>query len=885
MSGDNLQGDQSLSDTLSSIKEKIKGEDFFRNQVPMFVPENLNSRISLRPYQQEAIGRFNYLLDEEDALTGEKKHRRSLFRMATGSGKTVIMAALILLLYRDGYRRFLFFVNRDNIIHQTRSVFLNPSSSKCLFHDNIWISNSRVSIREVDTFRNIDSSSINIHFSTVQGLHGVLNHPKENSLTYEELEDLDVVLISDEAHHINVETQSSARQANLYQTNWEQTVDRIFRSSRKNLLLEFTATLDFSQPALREKYKDSLIFDYPLKDFRLEGYSKEVKVFESNASHYQRALHAIMLSQFRRKIFEKYGLLVKPVVLFKSKTIAESEQFFCQFAQETSRLNRRAIEEALERNRANPDFMQLSDYLSKNAIDLENFAIELTEDFAEHKCISINSKSESEQRQIAINTLEDEDNEYRAVFAVDKLNEGWDVLNLFDIVRLYDTRDARQGRPGKTTISEAQLIGRGARYFSFKIDDSQSMHHRKYDSAISEDELNLQLCEVLYYHSTHNVKYIQELKTALIESGILPSKSEQKELTIKPEIKQSRFFKYGYIYLNERKSSSRENVVGIDEDFLAQCRRIKLPINYTRSTLIFEDFGSTFADTNIKLDVKQTRLSDIDQHVIRKAMHRVPSFRFNRLKKWYPRLESVTEFITSEKYLGNVCIEVEGNQARLASLSRDDKLYIAIKFLEELGNQLSDNTFDYCGTHEFKPKGIEYIFSDKVLNFGIEGETQEKGRGQQDACNLDLRIDLSQREWYVFNDCFGTSEEKHFVKFMDEMVPKLRSRYKYIYLFRNEKHLGIYNFKDGRKFEPDFVLFLMNDDNDTGIQLFIEPKGGHLIETDRWKEDLLVQLEKTHKIPSLKSNRFLIYGLPFYCRSNDQQNQKFKSSFEASLLR
>ena len=30
--------------------------------------------------------------------------------------------------------------------------------------------------------------------------------------------------------------------------------------------------------------------------------------------------------------------------------------------------------------------------------------------------------------------LEDKNNEYRAIFAVDKLNEGWDVLNLFDIV-------------------------------------------------------------------------------------------------------------------------------------------------------------------------------------------------------------------------------------------------------------------------------------------------------------------------------------------------------------------------------------------------------------------------------------------------------------------
>ena len=47
------------------------------------------------------------------------------------------------------------------------------------------------------------------------------------------------------------------------------------------------------------------------------------------------------------------------------------------------------------------------------------------------------------------------------------LYEEYDVLNLFDIVRCYTTRDSKAGKPGKTTIAEAQLIGRGAWYFPF----------------------------------------------------------------------------------------------------------------------------------------------------------------------------------------------------------------------------------------------------------------------------------------------------------------------------------------------------------------------------------------------------------------------------------
>lgn len=36
----------------------------------------------------------------------------------------------------------------------------------------------------------------------------------------------------------------------------------------------------------------------------------------------------------------------------------------------------------------------------------------------------------------ALNTLESPNNLYRVVFAVAKLTEGWDVLNLYDIVRI-----------------------------------------------------------------------------------------------------------------------------------------------------------------------------------------------------------------------------------------------------------------------------------------------------------------------------------------------------------------------------------------------------------------------------------------------------------------
>lgn len=93
------------------------------------------------------------------------------------------------------------------------------------------------------------------------------------------------------------------------------------------------------------------------------------------------------------------------------------------------------------------------DYFVQNSISFEQLAQEIKEDFSATHCISANNDKELEKNQLLLNTLEDIDNPYRAVFAVDKLNEGWDVLNLFDIVRLYETRDGKNGKSRLDRIS------------------------------------------------------------------------------------------------------------------------------------------------------------------------------------------------------------------------------------------------------------------------------------------------------------------------------------------------------------------------------------------------------------------------------------------------
>lgn len=858
-----------------TLEQKISAFIDLGNDLPEVPPEikdNLNSKFKLRPYQIEAFGRLIYYLNNKHL---RQKPSQLLFHMATGSGKTLIMAGAILYLYKLGYRNFLFFVNSTNIINKTRDNFLNPQSSKYLFDESITFGDKKINVKEVDNFQVTNDEEINIVFSTIQGLHSRLNTPRENAITYDDFINEKIVLLSDEAHHINVETKKGklTKQEQGELISWESTVNRIFRSDYENILLEFTATVDFSVSEIWTKYFDKILFDYPLKQFRIDGYSKEVKVLQSDVDLMQRALQAIILSQYRRKVFEKYKKRIKPVLLFKSKTINESKVFFTEFINKIKSLKDHDIS-AIEKS-TNITLKRCFDYFNSNGITIDHLVDELRDDFSGEKCIEVNSKEESEEKQIAVNTLEDDTNEIRAVFAVDKLNEGWDVLNLFDIVRLYNTRDAKYGKPGKTTISEAQLIGRGARYCPFQIKPSQQIYQRKFDEDVSHE---LRICEELYYHSAYNPKYIQELNSALQEIGIKAKEAKEIQLQLKLDFKNSDLYKKGLIFLNDQIKYDRSGIFSLPKHILEHTFRYSLYTSSIQSTAIFEDSTSIQVETKHK----DFYLKDFGGSIIRKALSKLEFYHFNNLKSFFPNLPSVSEFIDSDDYLGKIKIEVEGTKEKLAALSPDEKLKITIKVLTIISELLESDVIEYQGTEVFKPFGFSKVFKEKTLNIFVKDfGDQERGIAQSETTNTDLHLDLSTKNWYVYTDNFGTSQEKYFVKFIDKTYDLLKKKYDQIFLVRNERHFQIFNFDNGRPIEPDFVLYLIKKDPKLELyyQIFIEPKGEHLLIEDAWKEKFLSSLKKRHKINVIwKTKKYTVWGMPFY--NEAYRKKEFEDAFD-----
>ena len=309
--------------------------DILRNfgsytEIPSYIKENVNPSFILRPYQINAFENFITYFENDKMC---RKPTQTLFHMATGSGKTMIMAGLMLYLYKKGYRDFLFFVNLSNIVKKTKENFLNSISSKYLFADEIRIAGERVFIKEVNNFQNTDKNAINICFTTTQGLHADMWSSKENGISFEDFTDKKIVLISDEAHHLNVDTKMLSKnkdeQSNYH--SWEQTVRRIFEANKDNILLEFTATCDVNNPQIRAEYESKIIYDYPLAKFRADGFSKEIKTLRTDVSIMERAIQAIMLSQYRLKVFQDNRLSIKPVVLFKSAKISDSIKFMVDF--------------------------------------------------------------------------------------------------------------------------------------------------------------------------------------------------------------------------------------------------------------------------------------------------------------------------------------------------------------------------------------------------------------------------------------------------------------------------------------------------------------------------------------------------------------------------
>jgi len=578
-----------------------------------------------------------------------------------------------------------------------------------------------------------------------------------------------------------------------------------------------------------------------------------------------RIIQALILNLYRQELATSNNINLKPVILFKAKkTIQESEQNKENFHKLIDDFSV-ALVEKIQKTSTVAIVQKAFRFFEAKGILANEIVKRIQANFRFENCLSANNDAEAEKNQILLNTLEDENNPIRAVFAVQKLNEGWDVLNLFDIVRLYEDRDGKDGKPGKTTLSEAQLIGRGARYYPFALEEGQDKFTRKFDDDISND---LKTLEELYYHTKEDSRYISELKKALVDSGIYEDDENlvTKQLTLKMDFKETDFYRDGHVFYNKKIPKSFDNIKSF-----ADLGVKKTNYRHTLSSGVGRMSGA-FAGTDTSeseaIKTKDIKLTEIPKNTIRFALSQNPFFYFDSLSHYFPSVGSLSNFIDSTDFLASLEITFSGTANRLKEINHFDYLQALNGLLQTIEADIKSNSTEYEGSDYIK-EPVHKVFRDKEIKVYKDSERAD---GQETL--------VANEPWYVYNANYGTSEEKKFVELFSRRFEGLNQKFENIYLIRNEREIKIFD-KLGRAFEPDFLLFCKQRNGEQmTFQVFIEPKGEHLKGHDKWKEDFLNEIRAEQKTIKIHTDTYLITAVPFYNYNNENE---FKTTLENTL--
>lgn len=769
-----------------------------------------------------------------------------MFEMATGSGKTLVMAGLILECCKQGYQNFIFFVNSTSILEKTKLNFTDSASSKYLFSENININDENTEIKSINNLNESHSGAINIYFSTIQGLFSLFTKAKENAITLEDLKDQKLVFLADEAHHLNTETKKKLNDSEASEKrNWESVVKLALEQNKDNLLLEFSATIP-KEKSVEEKYKNLKVITYTLKEFSEDKFCKNIySLSYENKELETRFLGACVSSLYKELLAQHHNIEnFKPCILFKSERIEDSkenQEHFNAFLENLSPLD---LENFFHYSR-NAFFKNAKNFFDKQKYT-PNLAAFLQTKFKKSTQINTNNEKELEKGMLLLNSLEERDNPKRVIFSVDKLNEGWDVLNLFDIVRLKNKASQ------KDTTKDAQLIGRGARYYPFSYNDFKpsriEFYQRKFDFSNP-----LSALERLDYHAVYDSEFIAQLNNELQDLG-LGFVNEKQTIPLTP----TKRFKC-YYASNKREKNNNLFNKDYSDPVEVKLQSLHVPLfafNVREKKVDFkeENKGDTTYYIPHTLDkipinyfLKALNLKNLDFKTLKKAFKK---HAFNNkvgfIKEYISPLK--TNFHKSQKF--------------------DDN-----KILLKLATYIIENLKDTLLKEQDKP-----IVSTLELK---EFETHNKSLS---ASEWEKDIPY---EWLLFKDMrkLDSDLERKFLGFINDHKEVLDKKFKEWCVLRNDHFTELKVFCNienspyyAQGFGPDFILFAQtHSDEFLGFTCYMEAKGEHLEPSSAWKKEFLEMLENA----TLKSHnkKLDLKGLPFFTLKNSVVNSEFATAF------
>ncbi|GAA9308344.1 DEAD/DEAH box helicase family protein [Helicobacter pylori] len=770
-----------------------------------------------------------------------------MFEMATGSGKTLVMAGLILECYKQGYQNFIFFVNSTSILEKTKLNFTDSVSSKYLFSENITINDENTEIKSINNLNESQTSAINIYFSTIQGLFSLFTKAKENAISIEDLKDQKLVFLADEAHHLNTETKKKLNDAESSEKhNWESVVKLALEQNKDNLLLEFSATIP-NEKSVKDKYENLKVITYTLKEFSEDKFCKNIySLSYENKELETRFLGACVSSLYKELLAQHHNIeSFKPCILFKSERIEDSkdnQERFNAFLENLSPLD---LENFFNHSH-NAFFKDAKNFFDKQHYT-PNLAALLQTKFKKSVQINTNNEKELEKSMLLLNSLEDRQNPKRVIFSVDKLNEGWDVLNLFDIVRLKNKASQ------KDTTKDAQLIGRGARYYPFSYNDLKpsqiEFYQRKFELSNP-----LSALERLDYHAIYDSEFIAQLNNELQVLG-LGFVNEKQTISLTP----TKRFKCYYASNTKDKNKNLFNKDYSD------------PVEATLQSLHVPLFA--FGVREKKVDFKEENKGDTTYYIPH-TLDKIPlnyflkalnlkNLDFKTLKKAFKKHAFNNKVGFIERYISSLKTNFHKNQ------KFDDNeilLKLAVYIIENLKDTLLKEQDKYdVSALELK-----------------EFETHNKS-----LIASEFEKDIPLYEWLLFRDMrkLDSDLEREFLGFINDHKEVLDKKFKEWCVLRNDHFTELKVFCNienspyyAQGFEPDFILFAQtHSDEFLGFTCYVEAKGEHLKHSNVWKEEFLEMLESA----ALESHnkKLNLKGLPFFTLHNKVLNSEFTTAF------
>ncbi len=770
-----------------------------------------------------------------------------MFEMATGSGKTLVMAGLILECYKQGYQNFIFFVNNTSILEKTKLNFTDSASSKYLFSENIHINDENTEIKSINNLNESHNNAINIYFSTIQGLFSLFTKAKENAITLEDLKDQKLVFLADEAHHLNTETKKKLNDSEASEKrNWESVVKLALEQNKDNLLLEFSATIP-KEKSVEEKYKNLKVATYTLKQFSEDKFCKNIySLSYENKELETRFLGACVSSLYKELLAQHHNIEnFKPCILFKSERIEESKKNQERFNAFLENLSPLDLENFFHYSR-NAFFKDAKNFFDKQKYT-PNLVALLQTKFKKSVQINTNNEKELEKGMLLLNSLEDRDNPKRVIFSVDKLNEGWDVLNLFDIVRLKNKASQ------KDTTKDAQLIGRGARYYPFSYNDFKpsriEFYQRKFDFSNP-----LSALERLDYHAVYDSEFIAQLNNELQDLG-LGFVNEKQTIPLTP----TKRFKCYYASNTKDKNKNLFNKDYTDH-VIVKLQSLHVPL-------------FAFNVREKKVDFKEENKGD-KTYYIPHALDKIPlnyflkalnlkNLDFKTLKKAFKKHAFNNKVGFIERYISPLKTNFHKNQ-------KFDDNKILLKLAVYIIENLKDTLLKEQDKYEVSALELK------------EFETHNKS-----LIASELEKDIPLYEWLLFKDMrkLDSDLERKFLDFINDNKEVLDKKFKEWCVLRNDHFTELKVFcgiKDSpyyaQGFEPDFILFAQtHSDEFLGFTCYMEAKGEHLEPSNAWKEEFLEMLENT--VLKSRNKKLNLKGLPFFTLKNSVVNGEFATAF------